>query len=190
MIEKSLYMRRSLRRHTSTPCDKTAVKHHDTTIVVDEYVPALGLSEGAFLGDADDETPDPRWPRFCLCGYRFHLEDHWQVIMDTLYAGFPDRKLYSLRDNDLPIGAMWASDMVVHKGPDGAAWCLRLPGGIDWSVYSPSSNGVKWDVRGVPPSITVSPSIHMPGVFHGFVISGVIQEDCDGRKFEGIPRTA
>lgn len=40
-----------------------------------------------------------------------------------------------------------------------------------------------WEVMGVPPAITVAPSINMVGRYHGWLKAGVISDDCDGRKF-------
>lgn len=41
-----------------------------------------------------------------------------------------------------------------------------------------------WTVKGVPPLISVEPSINMVGRYHGFLRNGVISDDCDGRKFD------
>lgn len=41
-----------------------------------------------------------------------------------------------------------------------------------------------WNVQGVPPAITVAPSINFEGRYHGFLIAGVISDDCEGRKFD------
>jgi hypothetical protein len=48
--------------------------------------------------------------------------------------------------------------------------------------YSGSS-GAGWTVTGEAPDITVSPSINMVGVYHGFIQNGVITDDVEGRTF-------
>ena len=135
---------------------------------------------------------DPRWPARCACGYEFKPEDQWQVDTRRLYEGFQDGKLYSLQDPELPIGAMWdaSSWMEKWKGSDGLSLVVRLPGGDGWPIDFLSSDGGHWTRTGVPPRITTSPSVNMKGVYHGWIRDGVITEDCEGRKFAGIPRTA
>jgi hypothetical protein len=41
-----------------------------------------------------------------------------------------------------------------------------------------------WNVSGTPPAITVAPSINAEGRYHGYLIAGVISDDCEGRKFQ------
>lgn len=40
-----------------------------------------------------------------------------------------------------------------------------------------------WVVKGIPPKITVTPSINAVGRYHGFITNGIISDDCEGRKF-------
>jgi hypothetical protein len=40
-----------------------------------------------------------------------------------------------------------------------------------------------WKVTGVPPKITVHPSINFEDSYHGWLKDGVISDDCEGRKF-------
>ena len=168
--------------------------YHDAEVVIDPKVPAVTVEEvhrgeGTF---EDELYRDPRWPTHCKCGYRFHPEEHWQHNVTRLYEGSPDRKLYVLRG--LPPGAMWDATWLkdtsdLYVGPDGKAWCIMLPGGVEWIVYGPSGDGRKWDVKGTPPEITVFPSINHVGVYHGNLKNGILGEDSEGRKFEGIQRT-
>lgn len=58
-------------------------------------------------------------------------------------------------------------------------WCIALPNkaGLWWTTYEADGSGEMWDVTGVPPNITVSPSINAgdgPGVgnWHGFIKDG------------------
>jgi len=40
-----------------------------------------------------------------------------------------------------------------------------------------------WTVTGTAPLITVSPSINVVGVYHGFIQNGVLTDDCEGRTY-------
>ena len=70
---------------------------------------------------------------------------------------------------------------------------VTLPGhenGYPFCVHSAASRGDSgWDVTGTAPKITVSPSIHIVGSYHGWIRDGVITDDCDGRVFrdDGSP---
>lgn len=206
VAEDSGLYRRSFRRYCGgSECKTNPLGCHNVEVVVDPELPgAFGPSRGDI---PDDEVKkDPRWPRECLCGYRFHpMEDSWQVNVDSLYKGAPDGKLHLIKE--LPPGAMWDAHWFVdtkegmerYGGPDGKGWCLMTPARVEWIVYSPSSDGNKWQVTGTIPKITVSPSIginirgglaHPTKSYHGFLRDGILSEDVDGRKFEGVPRTA
>lgn len=180
---------RSLRRYATDSKCSGPMSYHNISAVIDPEIPAASNKEGGFLKDGYEE--DPRWPAKCACGYEFKAEDQWQVNVNRLYKGAPEGKLYVLRE--LPPGAMWNAhwlDAPKWQGPDGKAWVVMFPGGHEWVVYGPSSNGKPWKVQGVPPGITVSPSIGILPHYHGFIKGGIISEDADGRKFPGIPRTA
>ena len=186
MIEPSAFCRRSLRRYSEQACSHNA-SIHDVTVVIDpqvEGVDEAALIKGEFAGD-------PRWPKECPCGYAFRESDHWQVHADRLYRGAPDGKLYTLRDPALPIGAMWDAEWMKHMGagPDGLCLVLKLPGGADWPMDVDNA-GHRWNRDGIPPIITAAPSINHVGVYHGYVLAGVLSEDVEGRTFPGIPRTA
>ena len=59
-----------------------------------------------------------------------------------------------------------------------------LPNGDPFCVdqcASVSGNG--WTVTGTPPLITVHPSIHAVGEYHGWLQSGVLSDDIDGRVY-------
>ena len=68
---------------------------------------------------------------------------------------------------------------------------VRLPGGagtfcVDgrcWGEQGPYGEG--WDVTGDPAAgtLTVSPSIHIVGLYHGWLRAGVLSDDVDGRQF-------
>jgi hypothetical protein len=197
LIKPAPFMRRSLRRffQTSRPdAPKLPENHyHDETGVIDEQLPCPEDTAGRAT-EKGEYANDPRWPKACRCGYVFHEDDHWQVNEERLWHGCPDGKLHLLRDH--PPGATWICDWFPKEGPngqwtgpDGNVWAVMMPAGVEWIIYSHASqSNQKWQVTGTPPGITVSPSILQVGLYHGFIKDGVITEDCDGRKFEGVPR--
>lgn len=189
VVEPSDFCRRSLRRYSGNECKAEGHTYHNAEVVIDDELDAATVDEGGTC-EIDDYEDDPRWPKTCDCGYRFHPEDHWQVNTTRFYRGCPDGGLYVLRE--LPPGAMWNAYWLENlgRGPDGKNWCVQMPCGIEWIVYGPSSDGGKWDVQGVPPRITVSPSINLQGAYHGWIKDGVISDDCEGRKFPKHPSTA
>lgn len=193
MVEPSEFGRRSLRRYAASgpPC-KGQMSYHNAEVVIDQQFqmpegPGHGFLKGEYEGD-------PRWPKICSCGYEFHPEDHWQVNEDRLYKGAPNGTLYRLRE--LPPGAIWRATWMEdikdnpYAAPDGKVWALMMPSGTEWLIYGPASGGGKWVIQGDLPKITVSPSIHQIGSFHGFVHNGVITDDCEGKKFLKWPSTA
>lgn len=197
LIQRTEFCRRSLRRYFNSSGRPPDPKHfHDETVIIDPQFHAPGDSNGRSDYIAGYEN-DPRWPKACACGYVFTPEDHWQVNEERLWSGSLDGKLYILREH--PPGATWVSDWFPEEGPngqwtgpDGKVWCVMLPAGLEWIIYSYASGTPKqkWQVSGTPPNITVSPSISQVGYYHGFIKDGVITEDCDGRKFPEWPRTA
>lgn len=185
LIEQTTLCRRSFRRYSDEKCSIKSI--HDVSVVIDpdlECAEEMAVIQGNF--DAD-----PRWPSQCPCGYSFHETDHWQVHSDRLYKGASDGKLYALRDPDLPVGAMWNADWLIHagKGPDDQSLVVRLPGGADWPIDA-VLNGRSWSRIGTPPGITVAPSVNNVGIYHGSLMGGILTEDVEGRTFPGIPRTA
>lgn len=190
VAQPSPFVRRSLRRYQTGPCAASGISYHNAEVVVDAQYEAPPGAEG---GSLRDKAPDhPAWPKVCACGYRFDEQDHWQVNVERLYAGSLDGRLYTLKT--LPPGAMWRptwlEDREIYCGPDGGAWCLKLPGGGEWLVYGPTAEGEHWQITGQPPLIDVHPSINQPGSYHGHVKAGVLSEDSEGRPFAGVPRTA
>lgn len=71
--------------------------------------------------------------------------------------------------------------------------CVVLPNGAHWEIDRSSSNGEGWDVQGVWPLLTCSPSILATSYwkdyhygYHGFLQNGVFTPDCDGRPPNGL----
>jgi hypothetical protein len=62
-----------------------------------------------------------------------------------------------------------------------------LPGGTVFCVDAMCWEGARlyggWQVTGEPPLITVSPSINIKGLYHGWIQNGVILDDCEGRTY-------
>lgn len=198
MTTESGFCRKSLRRYGAGGHDRCPLTgYHDASvIIVPQFLAGPGAEEGVFPGP--EIKADPRWPKACACGYPFHPEDNWQVNVDRLYAGAPDGKLYILRD--LPPGAVWRCTWMedIKDNPYanawGEVWAVQLPCMVEFLIYGKSQDGRGWNVSGELPRITVSPSILLQGgkdqAYHGYIVDGVIQEDCEGRKFEGLARTA
>lgn len=63
---------------------------------------------------------------------------------------------------------------------------VKLPNGRVWCVDFASSEKTRsWTVKGVPPKITVYPSVNSPGPngYHGLLIGGFFSDDLDGRIY-------
>ena len=65
---------------------------------------------------------------------------------------------------------------------------VRLPGVCDFLVDGRAwrdgkSYGDGWVVTGTPPLITVSPSINVGGIYHGYIRDGIITPDVEGRTY-------
>lgn len=199
LVQRTEFCRRSLRRYanSSIPGRRSDPNHYcDETVVIDPQFHSPGDNDGRSSLITGYEN-DPRWPKTCACGKSFLPDDHWQVNEERLWSGAPDGKLYVLREH--PPGATWVSDWFPEEGPngqftgpDGKVWCVMLPAGQEWVIYSYASGAPKqkWQVTGTPPNITVSPSISQVGYYHGFIKGGVITDDCEGRKFPQWPGTA
>lgn len=68
------------------------------------------------------------------------------------------------------------------------AWMVALPSatnpaGTDWFNPFMDYDGGTWLVTGELPDVTVSPSIHMPNSYHGYVRDGQVTDDVDGRRY-------
>jgi hypothetical protein len=89
-------------------------------------------------------------------------------------------------------GDMWKPET---KGR--IAWLVRLPNGGVFDIFGKSSDGTGWQVTGEAPNFTLSPSInaldirHQDGTlwrkgWHGWLQSGVLSDDCEGRTYERL----
>jgi hypothetical protein len=86
------------------------------------------------------------------------------------------------------VGDMWYVDPEVcilapeHEGKRPIVVCM--PGPMNFMIHSAEARSrAGWTVTGEPPAITMTPSIHTPGVYHGYLTAGVITDDLDGRRY-------
>lgn len=155
--------------------------YHDKSVVIGQG-PRVHTPEDCWGWGGVNEAQwaahsDPRWPTRCDCGYEFKDTDGWQPNEDVLFKGAPDGQLYRL--HELPVGAMWyATWMKDWLGPDGKHLVVKCPSG-DWSPDGPAKDSTfPWRRTGVPPDVTVTPSIDFgPGKFHGWLTGGILR-DC------------
>lgn len=103
------------------------------------------------------------------------------------------------------IGAMWPEPEWLNRNIDGVPWLsdryfrewadkrppfqVQMPGGAAFLIDSRPTcgghpdNAEGWQVTGEPPAITLSPSVNLVGIYHGWIQNGVITDDCEGRTF-------
>jgi hypothetical protein len=65
---------------------------------------------------------------------------------------------------------------------DGSSPTIWCPDQMAWNGDQ-GSHGHGWEVNGILPNVTITPSINYPMRYHGWVTSGVVSDDCEGRKF-------
>lgn len=125
---------------------------------------------GHVIPVADWSHTDPLWPPRCEgrgCDYAFTAADQWQVFQGHLFRTATG-DLVTTRH--APPGAMWWNDWRGTGDPD---LFVMLPDGSEWNIDGPSSGGGGWQRAGVPPAITVTPSILTPR-YHAFLTGGVL----------------
>lgn len=169
------------RRYTSNspvPCTKGSF--HQAWVLQAVVQPNPGFSSGP---PTDHEKGVFLWPEHCRdCSYTFGEEDNWQRFFEHQYVRQDTGEQQGLRA--FPPGAMyrvtWFEDF--WKGPDGMCLAVRLPipdhPQWDWIIDGPATGGGHWERTGVPPLITVSPSIAAGTapdyLYHGFLREGVL----------------
>lgn len=189
-----------MRRYHSCPhhehdCAVEPHKYHNALALLDEldapltHLDNVGLVEPSFHDDPPHD--DPRWPLACVCGYAFTRSDElvasplagvlehgdpWQLFTRRLWRA-PDGAIYTIED--APPGAMWNAWWLADHdrwcGPDGMSVFVKLPGGYEWGIDCPSTSGSPWTRTGIPPVLTVSPSILSPN-YHGWLKDGVLHD--------------
>lgn len=82
----------------------------------------------------------------------------------------------------------WISDYYRQNNSHRQPLFVILPGRnlfvIDGKCWSDGKHYGGWQVTGEAPLITVHPSINIGGSYHGWLKNGVIDDDCEGRKFD------
>ena len=76
---------------------------------------------------------------------------------------------------DTEVGDMWRAPSRDEGGRE--AWCIHLPNkaGFWYTTEHPADKpDVMWNVTGIPPQITVTPSINAEPEWHGNITNGVI----------------
>lgn len=186
----------SLRRYSSEACSEP-FGYHNASVVID--VVSQQLTDGGYVepGPSLDRS-DPRWPSVCPCGYTFVSADEWQTNYEPMYKRQDTGEvLGTIRT--LPPGAIWdgwwmrgrrepfieereqETTVEVQEtsgvrtvnwcGPDGLCLIVRLPNGHEWHIDGAASNGGGWTRTGVPPKLTVTPSV-LARDYHGFLTNG------------------
>jgi hypothetical protein len=93
-----------------------------------------------------------------------------------------------LRREEPPQPCFFLSPRYVREHAHRPPLVVRLPGPVDFCVDQPEwdANGVHgdgWGCAGEAPNLTLSPSINIGGIYHGWIRDGVITPDCEGRTF-------
>ncbi len=117
-------------------------------------------------------------------GYQYWGASRRSTPMPDLAAtpGIPLRMLESAPADmdDWQPGMMWPLELLDAESAGFSVVLCRHQdaAGHDWPIVwhtrQMPQDGPRWDVTGTPPHITVSPSINVIGVWHGFIRDGVI----------------
>ncbi|HEX7126433.1 MAG TPA: hypothetical protein VF406_11795 [Thermodesulfobacteriota bacterium] len=140
---------------------------HDAAVPIEDGIAEDYIENGRrYWRSSGEEVPrtDSRWPTTCRCGYVFAPDDQWQVAAERIYTRADTGAEVTLRD--APIGACWRAWWLEDVGgwskPRYGALIARCPGGHDWTITGPASNGPGWIITGELPRITARPSIATP----------------------------
>jgi len=123
--------------------------------------------------------------------------------------------LHEQRPEDRKPGDMWPAPRILEYAVPGGVYehmlsprylampeprraplVVCLPGGVDFVIDTRAwKDGVHygdgWSLSGDPArSLTLSPSVNINGIYHGWIRDGVITEDVEARAFPDDPRTA
>lgn len=106
--------------------------------------------------------PFPGWDAVQPGDMWHYGRDEWLAGKAALEARFRDLAPEYFRDN------------FAQRPP----LIVMLPNGDPFRIDTKASvSGDGWAVSGVPPLITVSPSIHLVGYYHGWLTAGVLSDD-------------
>jgi hypothetical protein len=205
MVKTTGQEMRWLRRHAVGSCPGPYRTWHNAQVRIEDgpatWSDAIITGTDAHYHSEPDVRAflnDPRWPTKCAyCDYVFAEDDKpkfgdrstWGVWAELIYRAVDGRGEWPQRS--LPPGAMF--DAVWHRpfghiGPDGLSLTVQLPpGGLDlWCIDSHGTDGGKWTRTGVPPLVTVKPSIKT-GAYHGFLQNGRLT-DCLGDRVKELAK--
>lgn len=78
----------------------------------------------------------------------------------------------------------YIAERMAHRPP----LVVRLPGPVDFCIderewSNGNACGTGWTVTGEMTALTLSPSINITGIYHGYIQNGFITPDCEGRTF-------
>lgn len=190
MLRETDIARCWLRRYQDSGDDAHTCNHlsyHNACVLVEDLPLIRSVDNTVGISkDANNFIGDPRWPTKCdSCPYVFadyigkngkRISINNQLFFLEVYLT-PDGKEVSIHENSpsglekAPPGAMFYSDWRSRKGPDGHCLSVMTPDGI-WTIDGCSSDGkYPWTRTGVPPNITVTPSIQM-SKYHGWLKNG------------------
>lgn len=193
LIEPTTWYQVWARRYTSSKVGEVscgAYSHHSAKLLQAVVEPAPGFSSGP---PTENERGVFSWPTQCeRCPYVFQDSDVWQRFYEHIYRRQDTGEERGLREFE--AGAMYRATWFEGTeeyprpdwvGPDGQCWAVRLPvpdhPNWDWVIDGPSTGGGRWTRTGVPPKLTVTPSIGAgpAGAFlyHGFLTDGVLIGD-------------
>jgi hypothetical protein len=179
IAEPTARCRRDLRRfrfsRAGPPCP--AGGYCDATVTIGEVT----LAEAQRVHGDSWPHDDPRWPAVCArCGTPFGDGDQWQCNDNEIFR-LPDGTEFAWFGDPgkaAPPGTMlrahWHDD---YAGTErGESWLVVLPDGGTWITTQQATGGGYWTVTGIPPAITVSPSIwhNAPHGWHGHIRDGVL----------------
>jgi hypothetical protein len=161
-----------LRCYSGAECMQCAEQYHNVMIRIEDDDAAYDVRhERRIVQPAQGISvrPDPRWPQYCLCGFKFREQDR-QVFYDQIYRNTETGEEYPLRN--VPVGAVWNAwwntDWVTMTGPDGRSLTVMTPGG-EWCIDGRANNCT------MPADKT-----HKCWVRHGSVEDGTLHVDKNG----------
>lgn len=189
LIEPTLRYQRFTRRcspwkdkATPTPPCPHGAYHNAVEIIdvvtIENHDDAIVYTDGAI---PEEIRKTAKFPTQCLCGYHFVDADMWQYGHAVILRDARTGNEYTMRN--VPVGAMWHAPWMLpfqehnHAGDPKGPIIVRLPGGYDWNIDGLSKSGGYWTRQGVPPALTVTPSILVP-TYHGFLRDGVLTDPC------------
>lgn len=135
-----------------------------------------------------------RWkpkPGESICGRTYLIDSSGkEYSLDDLKIGY----MFYLPENIEELEWPWylakddyISDYYKTNNNNRKPLFVLLPGKniflLDGKCWSNGKHYGGWQVTGIAPNITVTPSINIGGSYHGFLVNGIIGDDVEGRVF-------